>query len=293
MRAVFVVNPASGGRSGATLQALLLHRGEAVHDIRQGALDRLAASCESGVLVACGGDGTVAAVLDAVHASGRDVAVAVIPLGTGNDLARFLGWPVAPPSATALSAWMAHAIAAPARLLDRWVLEGPGGRRAWFNYWSLGDDAAAAMRFHHLRRVQPWLLRGGAFNKAFYGLSGLQEAGGRLAGALDLQLPPRTGALVVAGIPSYAGGLRLGPDIRADDGRLDLFALPQGLGLGLVLARQRRARALGSRERISLRLSRRTPMQVDGEPFIAEPGLWTAWREGQVRMLGGPLQFVG
>lgn len=292
MRAVFVVNPASGGRLGATLQGLLRSRGEAVHDIRQGSLPALASACD-GILVACGGDGTVAAVLDAVHASGRDLPVAVIPLGTGNDLARFLGWPVDPPSADALTAWMAHAIAAPSRLLDRWVLEGPGQRRAWFNYWSLGDDAAAAMRFHHLRRVQPWLLRGGALSKAFYGVSGLQEPGGRLIGAVDRPLPPRTGALVVAGIPSYAGGLRLGPDIRADDGHLDLFALPQGLGLGLVLARLRRARSLGRHAGISLRLGRRTPMQVDGEPFLAAAGTWEARQEGRVRMLAGPLPGTG
>lgn len=288
VRPTFVINPASGGRRGAALARIIARRGDPVHDIRQGRLVELAASAE-GVLVACGGDGTAAAVLDAVHRSGRDLAVAVVPLGTGNDLARHLGWPTAPPRADALDRWLAHAIAAPPRRLDRWVLDGPGcAGRAWFNYWSIGDDAAAANRFHHLRRVQPWLMRGAGINKALYGVCGLVEPGRRLPGVVDAAIPAGCGALVAAGIASYAGGRRLGPLIRADDGLLDLFALPAGLGLGLMLAGLRRARPLGRHQRLALRFSRPVPMQLDGEPFLAAAGLWTARRDGQVAVLAGP-----
>lgn len=287
MRAVFVVNVSSGGRRGAALDTVLRAQGESVHDLRQGGLERLAAGCE-GPLVACGGDGTVAAVLEAVHRSGRDVAVAMVPLGTGNDLARHLGWPLSPPSAEAIRTWLAHALAAPERHLDRWLLEGPDFSRAWYNYWSVGDDAAAAARFHHLRQQQPWLARGGALNKALYGLCGLQEPGGRLRGAIAPEHSSRAGALVAAGIPSYAGGLQLGPAIRSDDGLVDLFALPAGLSLGLVLARLRRARALGQHRQLELRLNRRTPMQIDGEPMLGAPGCWRVRHGGRVRVLTGP-----
>ena len=288
MRATFVINPASGGRQGAVLGGLLTSRGDPVHDIRRGNLAGLAAGCE-GMLVACGGDGTAAAVLDAVHASGRDVPVAVIPLGTGNDLARHLGWPGIPPDGSRLDAWLAHAIAAPERRLDRWVLSGPGGvERAWFNYWSIGDDAAAALRFHHIRRVQPWVMRGGGLNKGLYGLCGLAESGARLRSCAARPLPPGTGALVLAGIPSYAGGLRLGAEIRSDDGIADLFALPMGLGLGLLIAGRRRARPLGRSAAWELRFTRSVPMQLDGEPFIGAAGLWTVRHGGRVRVLAGP-----
>ncbi len=288
MRPTFIINPGSGGRRGAALARIIARRGDPVHDIRHGRLVELAAASE-GVLVACGGDGTAAAVLDAVHRSGRDLAVAVVPLGTGNDLARHLGWPVTPPRGDDLDRWLAHAIAAPPRRLDRWLLEGPGcPGRAWFNYWSIGDDAAAANRFHHLRRVQPWLMRGAGLNKALYGACGLVEPGRRLVGAVDVALPAGCGALVAAGIPSYAGGRRLGPAIRADDGLLDLFALPAGLGLGLMLAGLRRARALGRHAVLELRLSRPVPMQLDGEPFVAAAGAWRARRDGQVAVLAGP-----
>jgi len=287
VRATFVINPASGGRQGAALGGLLSRRGDPVHDIRNGRLVELAAGCQ-GILVACGGDGTATAVLDAVHRSGRDVAVAIIPLGTGNDLARHLGWPTAPPTADRLDAWLAHAIAAPERRLDRWLLAGPGMERAWFNYWSVGDDAAAALRFHHIRRVQPWLMRGGNLNKALYGLCGLAEAGARLRACADRQLPSGTGALVVAGIPSYAGGLRLGPAIRSDDRQADLFALPMGLGLGLMLAGRRRARPLGQAATWTMCFNRPVPMQLDGEPFVGQAGAWSVRHGGQVRVLAGP-----
>lgn len=284
MRAVFVVNPASGGRQGARLDARLRAGGELVHDLRQGGLERVVGAA-SGPLVACGGDGTVAAVLDLVHRSGRDLPVAVIPLGTGNDLARHLGWPAVLPQPGQLQAWLAQA---PECRLDRWILEGPGCHRAWFNYWSLGDDAAAASRFHGLRRSDPWLARGRMINKALYGVCGLHGCGAHLRGGLDLAVPPGTGAVVVASIPSYAGGLRLGPGIRADDGILDLFALPHGLALGLVLGRLRRARPIGRRSEIVFRLARRMPMQVDGEPFTGAAGCWRVRRDGQVRVLAGP-----
>lgn len=282
-----MINPVSGGRQGEALGALLARRGDPVYDIRRGNLVGLASACD-GILVACGGDGTAAAMLDAVHACGRDVPVAVIPLGTGNDLARHLGWPRTPPDADLLDAWLAHAIAAPERRLDRWLLAGPGIERAWFNYWSIGDDAAAAMRFHHIRRVQPWVMRGGAFNKGLYGVCGLAESGARLRRVTDLPLPSGTGALVLAGIPSYAGGLRLGPDIASDDRLADLFALPMGLGLGLLIAGRRRARPLGRAETWRLRFTRSVPMQIDGEPFIGPAGSWTVRHGGQVRVLAGP-----
>lgn len=289
MRPTFVINPDSGGRLGRHLARRLAARGEPVHDLRRGGLERLAAAA-AGPLVACGGDGTAAAVIEAVHRTGRDLPVAVLPLGTGNDLARHLGWPAAPPRAGELDAWLAHAIAAPEVRLDRWVLAGPGLFRAWFNYWSLGADAGAALRFHHLRRIEPWLARGGAVNRALYGICGL-GAGTGLAGAVEGPLPPGTAALVLAGIPSYAGGRRLGPGIRADDGRLDLFALPGGLSLGLVLGGRRRARPLGRHPAFAIRLRRPLPMQLDGEPFLAPAGEWMVRHGGQVRVLAGPRAF--
>ena len=53
--------------------------------------DRLRSGAAPGLVIAAGGDGTVCAAVNAVH--GTDALLAVVPLGTSNDVARSLGLP--------------------------------------------------------------------------------------------------------------------------------------------------------------------------------------------------------
>lgn len=43
-------------------------------------------------IIVAGGDGTVSLALDAISELERKLPVAILPLGTGNDLSRTLGW---------------------------------------------------------------------------------------------------------------------------------------------------------------------------------------------------------
>lgn len=96
---VVFLNPKSGGNQGAKLmkrfQALLNPR--QVFDLTKGGPGpaiQMFKSVPDLRLLACGGDGTagwVLSVLDKVDLE-RPPPVGVLPLGTGNDLSRSLGW---------------------------------------------------------------------------------------------------------------------------------------------------------------------------------------------------------
>lgn len=291
----FVVNRMSGGRQGAWLARQLGHRfpREAVAELTGCDLRAMAARAadEGAALVACGGDGTVAAVLEATWSPGANAIpapVGVVPLGTGNDLARTLGWGHRVPDLSALDGMLVRLQSARTSAHDRWVVEGPGGTLAWFNYLSLGVDARIARRFHRLRRHHPWLFAGGMMNKALYGAAAMGEVQQGLAGAVEVAgvgLPSWARALVFANIASYAGGVALGTDISPVDGHLDGFVLGPGAALGLAAGGVRRPHRLAAAAAIELVLARPLVMQIDGEPSRAPAGRYRLRREGQVRVL--------
>jgi diacylglycerol kinase (ATP) len=298
---VFVVNPASGDGHGAELARLLAARSPA-HQVcvLGGDLARFASAAllSGAALIACGGDGTVAATLEAAyqaHARRPDLpapAVGILPLGTGNDLARACGWPTRTPrGAQALDQALARLRAAGAGRLDRWVVSGPGWTRAWYGYWSVGIDALIVARFHRARLRHPGLIRGRLANRLVYaGLgacAGADPLGRRvaLAAAGLAAIPSWASAVVVASISSYAGGVCLAGGQRPDDGRAEVVALAHGVALGLVTAGLRRPSFLGAIAGATLRLARRARMQCDGEPLHAPAGRYRLERVGEVRVL--------
>ncbi len=111
-RAVVIWNAGAGSTSQADeIHETLLQR----RDIqlvetgsREDAIREVEQACRSGMerVIAAGGDGTVNAVVTALtnwHGEhGSSPALAVLPLGTGNDLARSLGMPLVPAEALEL-----------------------------------------------------------------------------------------------------------------------------------------------------------------------------------------------
>jgi len=288
----FVVNPASGGRQGGRLLAALRSRVgvDAVHEIASCRFADLMAACAAtgAGAVACGGDGTVAAVMEASAAAGGMVPVGVLPLGTGNDQARSLGWSE---GFGDLDRRLEALGTAACGRLDRWRLVMPAGDRMWFNYVSLGFDARVARRFHALRQHHPVLFRSGAVNKVLYGCVALADRSVPLAGQVqmsDSPLPGWTGTVIFANIASYAGGTRLGPEISPDDGRCNGFALPAGAMAGLALSGIRQAHGLGAQARFAFTVLRPVPTQIDGEPWLAQPGAYAIEHAGTVPTLVGP-----
>ncbi len=290
---IFILNVHSGGQRGAWLyhQLELRNAGRVValstEDLQTAART---ASEDGSALVACGGDGTAASCLEASWIPGdRPMApVGVIPLGTGNDLSRWLGWGSRLPDPSALDGLLVRLQNARTSAHDRWVVEGPAGTIAWFNYLSIGTDARVALRFHRLRRLHPWMFRGQAINRAMYGAVALSEPQLPLSRSLDLArhtVPAWARAVVFTNIGSYAGGTALGRGIHAVDGHLDGFLLGPGSVLGLAAAGVRRPHPLGAMAQVDFTLRVPTAMQIDGEPSVAPPGRYSVRRVGMVRVL--------
>ncbi|MDH4047068.1 MAG: diacylglycerol kinase family lipid kinase [Gammaproteobacteria bacterium] len=98
------INPMAGrGRAGRTLDDLreLLNRqgvdhsivqSNAVGDLEEGILAAAAAGTDR--IIIAGGDGSIHEAVNGIMRSGRNVALGVIPIGTGNDFAKACGIPL-------------------------------------------------------------------------------------------------------------------------------------------------------------------------------------------------------
>lgn len=164
LRVTIVINPVAGvrgtldrARRRAEWATGLLRSSGADPDVfiseRHGHARELAAAAVAGgaeVVAAWGGDGTVNEVASAL--AGSDVALAVIPAGSGNGLARMLGVPADPRRA------IQRFLQAPERRIDVGEIDG----RPFVNIAGVGFDAHVAAAFASLGRARRGLVRYGA-----------------------------------------------------------------------------------------------------------------------------------
>lgn len=244
MRIIAFVNPGSGGNEGArVLEHLKDQLGdENVFDIvsdkgpLRGLEERASdASFEVRVIVA-GGDGTFSWVADTVEKRNMShVRLIVIPLGSGNDMSRALGWGKKFPGMNRLPDYVDCIQHARAHKLDVWRLaavndgsiplpdEGGvshGARPLMCNYLSLGADAFVTLKFNKLRWENPdkYKSRMGNFRanvmvatkyicgpprKKIYVSDHIDTL---LIDDKELQIPPKLQALIFLNIPSYGAG---------------------------------------------------------------------------------------
>jgi len=215
------------------------------------------------VLVA-GGDGTVRAVAEALTATG--IPLGVIPLGTGNLLARNLGLPTDRESAIDVALTGRDRTIDVGRLDDGTVFAIMAGA---------GFDAA-------MMRESPEGLKS-AVGWPAYIVGGVRSLR-RDRVSVELRLddrPPiraRVRTVLIGNMGRLQGGLDLLPDAEPDDGCLDVVVVSPRraldwfvlIGRALVRRRHRDHRMQTYRaERVDVRLARSQPRQVDGDLIAA------------------------
>lgn len=182
----------------------------------------LEAGCD--VVVAAGGDGTVRAVAEALGGSGTPLAeLGIVPLGTGNLLARNLGVPLGNPRAA-----FARVLAGEARPLDlgsvRLTFEdGTDADHGFVVMVGFGIDAHMIVETDdELKAKAGWL----AYVESL-GRAATETEVVEFSLTLDGGEPAAEQAhtLLVANCGSIQGGVTLVPDAQPDDGELDLLVL--------------------------------------------------------------------
>jgi diacylglycerol kinase (ATP) len=280
LRTLVIVNPAAGsGRAGRLWQLWRAHAARAfpfeeVLTTAPGEATRLAAdAARAGVrrILVVGGDGTVHEVVNGVQAG--DVAVGVLPLGTGNDFARCAG--LALPPARLLPALAAGRT----RRIDLGTVHG----RLYINVAGVGFDAEVARAVNAMTRKA-----GGTLP---YLTTAMREALRFVPPPLDVRIDGRSwgGALpqlmvAVANAPAYGGGMRVCPRAELDDGRLDvllvgdvrawsILALLPTVFLGRHLAHPKVRYVRGSQVQVSGPAS--VAVHADGEIVGGLPATFT------------------
>jgi YegS/Rv2252/BmrU family lipid kinase len=227
---------------------------------------RLAIEKGADVVLACGGDGTVRSVAEAL--AGTGVAMGLVPVGTGNLLARTVGTPESVPAATRV------ALTGDDRSIDvgRVRIDGAEEERVFLVMAGTGFDAAIMETTPEALKVRVGPLA--------YVISGLRALRGRRV-RVTLTLddgPPmrrRTRTVVVGNSGTLLGRLVLMPRATIDDGVLDVVSIaPNSFAGWVAVALRVITKRPRGHERVEhwqarsivIRAESPQPCQVDGDP---------------------------
>uniref|UniRef100_A0A3Q3JT45 Diacylglycerol kinase n=2 Tax=Monopterus albus TaxID=43700 RepID=A0A3Q3JT45_MONAL len=323
------VNPKSGGNQGARIiQSFMWYLNpRQVFDLMKGGPREgleLYGKVPNLRILACGGDGTVGwilSVLDQLKLHPQP-PVAILPLGTGNDLARTLNWGGGYTDEP-MSKILSHIEDGNIVQLDRWNLNveaNPDARLedgdehqtnklpidVFNNYFSLGFDAHVTLGFHESREANPEKFNSRFRNKMFYAgtafsdfLSGSSKDLAKhikvVCDSTDLTAKVqemKLQCLLFLNIPRYCAGTTpwghpsehqdFEPQ-RHDDGCIEVIGFTM-TSLATLQVGGHGERLHQCRE-VILTTYKPIPMQVDGEPCKLAPSIIHITLRNQANMV--------
>jgi diacylglycerol kinase (ATP) len=223
-------------------------------------------------VLAYGGDGTVRAVASAV--TGTGVPLGLLPAGTGNLLARNLAVPF-----TDLDSALSVALNGVERKIDVGLAQidvsgedQPPREETFLVMAGLGFDAEVmATVGHRLKERVGWWA---------YVVAGTRRLRGRQTKVMlqlddDEPVRRRLRSVIVGNCGELTGGVRLMPEAKIDDGRLDVLVVaPRGVAgwmavTGAVLTRSRWGHPVVEHftcRRVEVRAEKPLHVQLDGDP---------------------------
>ncbi|KAH9495777.1 hypothetical protein Btru_013297 [Bulinus truncatus] len=250
-------------------------------------------------LLVCGGDGTIGWVLTAIETLGlkNSPRVCILPLGTGNDLSRVLGWGEGYSGDVDVTTILENVEMSKPVALDRWTVQIKDIKHFRFyqhskdytmnNYLSVGVDALVTLNFHRQRESWPAVFAHRLINKVCYFTYGTKDVLERECKDLhkklkleldgqEIQLPELEG-VVVLNIASWGGGCQPWGNYqdssmtapRYDDGKLEVMGLFSSFHIAQLQVGLATPLRLGQAEHVKITLyGGKAPIQIDANEIV-------------------------
>ena len=294
MRPYVVLNPAAGSASSTAVAEAIDRLPGAVVGACEGPGEapRLvvqAARAGFDTIIAAGGDGTVSSVVHGLSTLASPPRLGILPLGTGNDLARTLAIPL--DLAQAIEVLLAE-VERPLDLID---VEADDGTRTIAVNVSAGGFSGEIDEALTPERKRRW----GPLAYVFTALEVLPEVQSfRARLVFDDEPPLEVDALniIVANCRTAGGGRAVAPLANPEDGLLDVVVVRRGSNVDLArIAARLLAGNYLEDDLVTLHRTRRLrvdsdppmPWNADGE-LVSRAGVSFAIRPSALRALVGP-----